>query len=48
MDNVIISFHTAGASPHRGDRIVARFRRNLARFLAGEPLEGVIDKQKGY
>lgn len=48
MDNVIISFHTAGASPYRGDRIVARFRRNLARFLAGEPLEGVIDKQKGY
>ncbi len=48
MDNVIISFHTAGASPHRGDRIVERFRRNLARFQAGEPLEGVIDKVKGY
>jgi len=48
MDNVIISFHTAGASPYRGDRIVTRFRRNLARFLAGEPLEGVIDKHKGY
>ena len=48
MDNVIISFHTAGASPHRGDRIVDRFRRNLARFQAGEPLEGVIDKVKGY
>ncbi|MFN8559362.1 MAG: D-2-hydroxyacid dehydrogenase [Dehalococcoidia bacterium] len=48
MDNVIITFHTAGASPHRGDRIVDRFRRNLARFQAGEPLEGVIDKVKGY
>ncbi len=48
MDNVIISFHTAGASPHRGDRIVERFRRNLARFQADEPLEGVIDKNKGY
>lgn len=48
MPNVIISFHTAGASPHRGDRIVERFRRNLARFQAGEPLEGVIDKVKGY
>jgi phosphoglycerate dehydrogenase-like enzyme len=48
MDNVIISFHTAGASPYRGDRIVERFRRNLARFQAGEPLEGVIDKVKGY
>jgi phosphoglycerate dehydrogenase-like enzyme len=48
MDNVIITFHTAGASPYRGDRIVERFRRNLARFQAGEPLEGSIDKVKGY
>ena len=48
MDNVILTFHTAGASPSRGDRIVERFRRNLARFQAGEPLEGVIDKVKGY
>jgi phosphoglycerate dehydrogenase-like enzyme len=48
MDNAIITFHTAGASPYRGDRIVGRFRRNLALFLAGEPLEGVIDKRKGY
>ena len=48
MENVIITFHTAGASPYRGDRIVERFRRNLARFQAGEPLEGVIDKRKGY
>lgn len=48
MENVIITFHTAGASPDRGNRIVERFRRNLARFQAGEPLEGVIDKHKGY
>jgi phosphoglycerate dehydrogenase-like enzyme len=48
MDNVIITFHTAGASPYRGGRIVERFRRNLARFQAGESLEGVIDKVKGY
>jgi phosphoglycerate dehydrogenase-like enzyme len=48
MENVIITFHTAGASPYRGNRIVERFRRNLARFQAGEPLEGVIDKRKGY
>lgn len=48
MPNVIITFHTAGASPHRGDRIVERFRRNLAAFQAGQALEGVIDKVKGY
>jgi hypothetical protein len=45
---VIITFHTAGASPYRGGRIVERFRHNLAHLLAGEPLEGVIDKRKGY
>ena len=48
MENVIVTFHTAGASPYRGGRIVERFRRNLAHLLAGEPLEGVIDKRKGY
>jgi phosphoglycerate dehydrogenase-like enzyme len=48
MENVIITCHTAGASPHRGDRIVARFRRNLAHFLAEEPLEGLVDAVQGY
>lgn len=46
--HVVVTPHIAGASPLRGDRIVERFRRNLAHFLAGEPLEGVIDKRKGY
>jgi hypothetical protein len=48
MDNVIITFHTAGTSPDRSGRIVERFRRNPAHFLADEPLEGAIDKHKGY
>jgi phosphoglycerate dehydrogenase-like enzyme len=46
--HVVVTPHVAGASPHRGDRIVERFRRNLDHLLANEPLEGVIDKQKGY
>jgi phosphoglycerate dehydrogenase-like enzyme len=46
--HVVVTPHAAGASPLRGDRIVGRFRRNLAHLLAGEPLEGVIDKRKGY
>ena len=46
--HVVVTPHIAGASPKRGDRIVARFERNLKHFLAGEPLEGVIDKLKGY
>jgi phosphoglycerate dehydrogenase-like enzyme len=47
MENVVISFHTAGATPHRGARLVERFGHNLIHFLAGEPLEGVIDKARG-
>jgi phosphoglycerate dehydrogenase-like enzyme len=48
MENVIVTPHTAGASPRRGDRIVELFCENLRRFQAGEPLQGVIDKRKGY
>jgi len=48
MDNVIVTPHTAGASPRRGDRIVEFFCKNLEHFRLGEPLEGVIDKVKGY
>ena len=48
FDNVIIGSHTAGASPLRSDRVVDRFCRNLRHWRNGEPLEGLIDKQKGY
>ena len=47
-DNVIISPHTAGASQHRIGRLQRRVINNIAHFAAGELLEGVIDKQKGY
>ena len=48
MDNVIITPHTAGASPLRMDRAVDLFCRNLEAFRDGSPLESVIDKAKGY
>ncbi len=48
MDNVIIASHTAGASPHRGTRSLNRFCDNLQRWRAGQPLDGIIDKVKGY
>jgi phosphoglycerate dehydrogenase-like enzyme len=46
--HMVVTPHVAGASPIRGDRIVGRFKRNLDHFLASEPLEGVIEKRKGY
>ena len=48
MENVIITPHTAGASPERNRRTVDLFCENLRRYRAGEPLLGLIDKSKGY
>ena len=48
MPNVVITPHTAGASQMRGHRNVQRFIENLRRYRAGQLLEGLIDKHKGY
>ena len=48
MDNVVITPHTAGASPERDRRTTELFCQNLKRFLANQPLLAVIDKEKGY
>ena len=48
MSNVVMTPHTAGASQFRQERNMERFIRNLQRFLADEPLVGVIDKHLGY
>ena len=48
MENVLITPHTAGGSPNRNDRLTALFCENLKRFLAGEELLSVVDKEKGY
>jgi phosphoglycerate dehydrogenase-like enzyme len=47
-DNVVITPHTAGASQHRAHRNVRRFIDNLPRYRNGTPLEGVVDKQRGF
>jgi phosphoglycerate dehydrogenase-like enzyme len=47
-ENVLITPHTAGASQHRVERILERVFTNIELFQRGEPLEGVIDKRKGY
>ena len=48
LPNVVMTPHTAGASQFRAARNLDRFVDNLARFRAGEPPEGVIDKSLGY
>ena len=48
MENVIVTPHTAGASPNRYDRTVAFFCKNLERYLAGKSLINEVDKSLGY
>jgi phosphoglycerate dehydrogenase-like enzyme len=46
--NVMITPHTAGASQYRAGRNVERFVTNLKHYRDGSPLEGEVDKTKGY
>jgi phosphoglycerate dehydrogenase-like enzyme len=48
LANVVMTPHTAGASQYRAARNIDRFVANLRRLRAGQPLEGVIDRQLGY
>jgi phosphoglycerate dehydrogenase-like enzyme len=48
LPNVVMTPHTAGASQYRAKRNLERFTRNLEHLRRGEPLEGLVDKHKGY
>ncbi len=48
LDNIIITPHVAGSTPHYWERAVSIFTENLKRFLAGKELINVVDKSKGY
>jgi len=48
MDNVIITSHYAGLTPHYNERAMGIFLDNLRRYQAGEPLHNVVDKKLGY
>ena len=46
--NVIMTPHTAGASQFRISRNLDRFCRNISLYRAGKPLEGQINKRRGF
>lgn len=48
QQNVILTSHSAGASQHIRRRAMQLFIDNLHRYVKGEPLVNVVDKQKGY
>lgn len=48
LDNVLITPHTSGVSPGFWDRETELILRNIGHYLAGEPLENLVDKELGY
>lgn len=48
FENVVITAHSAGQSDRVQERIMALVKENIARFVDGQPLLNVVDKQKGY
>jgi phosphoglycerate dehydrogenase-like enzyme len=48
MENVILTPHVSGFTPHYDERATDIFAENLRRYLAGEPLLNLVDRQEGY
>ena len=48
MDSVLLTPHTAGGSQHRSRRAAEFFCENLKRYINGEPLKNIVDKQIGF
>ena len=48
MEQVVMTPHYSGLTPRYNERVFEIFRDNLGRYLRGEPLRNVVDKQIGY
>jgi len=48
LDNVLLSPHTADHTATWREEAMCGFLENLRRFRAGEPLDHVVDKTRGY
>lgn len=48
LDNLIVSPHMSGDVAESVPELVSQFVDNLRRFVRGEPLKNIVDKEKGY
>lgn len=48
LENVIITPHYSGWTPHYMDRVVEIFCENLQAYLAKKPMPNLVDKKRGY
>ncbi|MEO8725022.1 MAG: D-2-hydroxyacid dehydrogenase [Acidobacteriaceae bacterium] len=48
LENVLLTPHIAGLTENAWQRHYELIRENFGRFIRGEPLLGLVDKQRGY
>jgi phosphoglycerate dehydrogenase-like enzyme len=48
LENVVLSPHVSGFTLRYDERASDLFAENLCRYLAGEPLLNLVDKERGY
>lgn len=48
LENVIISPHVSGFTPHYDERATDLFAENLRRYIDGRPLLNLVDREAGY
>lgn len=48
LENVMITPHISGGTPHYMDRAIGLFCDNLRRFVSGDTLRNVVDADRGY
>lgn len=48
LENVILTPHISGFTPHYDERATDIFVENLRRYLAGEPLLNLVNREEGY
>jgi phosphoglycerate dehydrogenase-like enzyme len=48
LDNLLITPHTAGMTAKLWERHYTLFSENLRRYLSGQPLLALVDKNRGY
>lgn len=48
LENVIMTPHVSGFTPHYDERATDIFAENLRRYLSGEPLLNLVNRSEGY
>lgn len=48
LPNVLVTPHNSASSPHQDRRTLDLFVENYRRWVSGQPLLNIVDKQRGY